>query len=71
MSLVEEQLPRYRLTQDYLTEFGGAVNNDQWVVNTPALTSEDTDLSSLTPEQAEATLEYFVACGDRLTQMTK
>jgi len=32
------------------------------------LTSSDT---RLTPEQAEATLEYFVSCGDRLTQMTK
>ena len=74
VSLVEEQLPRYKLRADYLTEFksqGGAVDNDQWVVRTPALRTEDTDLASLTPEQAEATLGYFVACGDRLTQMTR
>ena len=70
MSLVEEQLPRYRLRADYLTQFGGAVDNDNWVVKTPALVT-DTSASSLTPEQAEATLEYFVTCGDRLTQMTK
>ena len=70
MSLVEEQLPRYRLRADYLTQFGGSVDNDNWVVKTPALVT-DTSASSLTPEQAEATLEYFVTCGDRLTQMTK
>ena len=67
MSLVEEQLPRYRLKADYLTQFGG-VDHEHWVVKTPALV---TSAASLTPEQAEATLEYFVTCGDRLTQMTK
>ena len=69
MSLVEEQLPKYRLKADYLTQFGG-VAHEHWVVKTPALVT-DTGAASLTPEQAEATLEYFVACGDRLTQMTK
>ena len=69
VSLVEEQLPRYRLKADYLTQFGG-VDHEHWVVKTPALVT-DTGATSLTPEQAEATLGYFVACGDRLTQMTK
>ena len=70
MSLVEEQLPRYRLRADYLTEFKGGVDNEHWVVRTPALVKDNT-AASLTPDQAEATLQYFVACGDRLTQMTK
>ena len=70
MSLVEERLPRYRLRADYLTQWGGAVDHDSWVVKTPALGPHNT-AASLTPEQAEATLEYFVTCGDRLTQMTK
>ena len=67
VSLVEETIPRYQLKQDYLTQFGGAEHED-WVVQTPALSSGP---SLLTPEQAEATLQYFVTCGDRLTQMTK
>ena len=67
VSLVEESIPRYQLKQDYLTEFGGCEHED-WVVETPALSSGP---SLLTPEQAEATLQYFVTCGHRLTQMTK
>ena len=37
VSLVEERLPRYRLRADYLTQWGGAVDHDSWVVKTPAL----------------------------------
>lgn len=67
VSLVEESIPRYQLTQDYLCQFGGEEHED-WVVHTPALPPAP---SLLTPEQAEATLHYFVSCGQRLTQMTK
>ena len=67
ISLVEESIPRYQLKQDYLTQFGGP-EHDDWVVQTPALSSGP---SLLTPEQAEATLQYFVTSGHRLTQMTK
>jgi hypothetical protein len=31
----------------------------------------DIERECLTPEQAEATLDYFVSSGDRLSQMTK
>ena len=58
VSLVEESIPRYRLTQDYLTQFGGTENAD-WVINTPVLATTPT----LTPEQAEATLDYLISCG--------
>ena len=67
ISLVEERIPKYQLKQDYLTQFGGQDNED-WVVQTPALPPGPTEL---TPAQAEATLQYLVSCGDRLTQMTK
>jgi len=66
VSLLEESIPRYRLRQDYLTQFAGNENED-WVIETPVLKSS----ANLTPEQAEATLDYLVSCGDRLTQMTR
>jgi len=66
VSLIEESIPKYRLRQDYLTEFGGNENED-WVIETPVLKNSET----FTPEQAEATLDYLVSCGDRLTQMTR
>ncbi len=48
---------RYKLRQDYLVEHGGYENED-WVVHTPVLKSFAAD--KLTPEQAQATLEYFL-----------
>jgi len=66
VSLLEESIPRYRLRQDYLTQFAGN-DNEEWVIETPVLKSS----ANLTPEQAEATLDYLVSCGDRLTQMTR
>ena len=48
---------RYKLRQDYLVEHGGYENED-WVVHTPVLKSFASD--KLTPEQAQATLEYFL-----------
>jgi hypothetical protein len=66
---------RYRLKADYLTEFGGYSNNDfaggsGFVIDTPCL-KDPSAAVGLTPEQAEATLDYFVSSGDRLSQMTK
>ena len=68
VSLLEEQLPQYTLRQDFLTQFSGCPNPD-WVVETPCL--QDSVGRGLTPEQAEATLDYLVSCGGRLSQMTK
>ena len=49
---------RYKLRQDYLVEHGGYNNEDWGVVQTPVLKSFAAD--KLTPEQAHATLEYFL-----------
>ncbi|CAL8248482.1 unnamed protein product [Lota lota] len=64
ISLLEEQLPVYRLRAD--TIFG--YEQDDWL-HTP-LTTPDTALP-LTTEQIEETLKYFLLCADRVGQMTK
>nr|XP_045615262.1 trafficking kinesin-binding protein 1-like isoform X5 [Procambarus clarkii] len=68
ISLVQEQIPRYKLRADTLTEFSGYENAD-WGVSFPALKEEEAE--ALSPEQAEGALAYFVLCGNRVSQMTK
>uniref|UniRef100_A0A665TT62 Trafficking protein, kinesin binding 1a n=1 Tax=Echeneis naucrates TaxID=173247 RepID=A0A665TT62_ECHNA len=63
-SLLEEQLPVYRLRAD--TVYG--YDHDDWL-HTP-LVAPDTTLD-LTTEQIEETLKYFLLCADRVGQMTK
>ncbi len=55
ISLIEEQIPRYVLRVDTLTDFAGYDNSD-WI-QTPCL-PPDTQLD-LTPELIEETLRYF------------
>ncbi|KAI4497785.1 hypothetical protein M0802_007111 [Mischocyttarus mexicanus] len=57
ISLLEEQIPRYRLRADTLTEFQGYENAD-WFIPSPALKTEEVDLK-LTPDQIRETLNYF------------
>ncbi|KAK0174722.1 hypothetical protein PV327_010459 [Microctonus hyperodae] len=57
ISLLEEQIPRYRLRADTLTQFQGYENAD-WFVPSPALRPEDVDLK-LSPDQIRETLNYF------------
>ncbi|KAF7664685.1 hypothetical protein LDENG_00168480 [Lucifuga dentata] len=64
ISLLEEQLPVYRLRAD--TVYG--YDRDDWL-HTPLITP-DTRLD-LTTEQIEETLKYFLLCADRVGQMTK
>uniref|UniRef100_A0A665TC95 Trafficking protein, kinesin binding 1a n=1 Tax=Echeneis naucrates TaxID=173247 RepID=A0A665TC95_ECHNA len=64
ISLLEEQLPVYRLRAD--TVYG--YDHDDWL-HTP-LVAPDTTLD-LTTEQIEETLKYFLLCADRVGQMTK
>ncbi|XP_019946240.2 trafficking kinesin-binding protein 1-like [Paralichthys olivaceus] len=64
ISLLEEQLPVYRLRAD--TVYG--YDNDDWL-HTP-LVAPDARLD-LTTEQIEETLKYFLLCADRVGQMTK
>ncbi|XP_025832122.1 trafficking kinesin-binding protein milt isoform X2 [Agrilus planipennis] len=69
ISLLEEQIPRYKLRADTLTKFGGYENQD-WFIPTPALQVEDIDLK-LSPDQIRETLNYFLLCSNRVSQMTK
>jgi len=56
VSLVEEQLPRYNLRADALTDFAGYCNAD-WTIQTPCLKlSEDFSFST---EFVAETLKYF------------
>lgn len=74
ISLLGEDLPKYKLKADVLSQFGGVGHADfeASTLVTPVLSeSEAKRARGLTPEQAGATLDYFVSCGDRLSQMTK
>ncbi|XP_056299571.1 trafficking kinesin-binding protein 1 isoform X2 [Pseudoliparis swirei] len=64
ISLLEEQLPVYKLRAD--TIFG--YDQDDWL-HTP-LVDPDSALD-LTTEQTEETLKYFLLCADRVGQMTR
>ncbi|KAM8735841.1 trafficking kinesin-binding protein 1 isoform 2-T2 [Acanthopagrus schlegelii] len=64
ISLLEEQLPVYKLRADTIF----AYEQDDWL-HTP-LVEPDAALD-LTTEQIEETLKYFLLCADRVGQMTK
>uniref|UniRef100_A0A665T936 Trafficking protein, kinesin binding 1a n=1 Tax=Echeneis naucrates TaxID=173247 RepID=A0A665T936_ECHNA len=64
ISLLEEQLPVYRLRAD--TIFG--YEHEDWV-HTPLV--EPDSAFGLTYEQIDETLKYFLLCADRVGQMTK
>ncbi|XP_069107412.1 uncharacterized protein [Argopecten irradians] len=65
LSLIEEQIPKYRLRADTITNFCGYENED-WI-QTP-LIPLDQDIE-LTTEQIAETLKYFILCAERVTQM--
>lgn len=69
ISLLEEQIPRYKLRADTLTQFGGYENQD-WFIPSPALQVDEADLK-LSPDQIRETLNYFLLCSDRVSQMSK
>lgn len=56
-SLLEEQLPKYKLRADFLTDFSGYANED-WGIKAPALEIPQKGLG-LTREQTRETLHYF------------
>uniref|UniRef100_A0A3P8ZH04 Trafficking protein, kinesin binding 1a n=1 Tax=Esox lucius TaxID=8010 RepID=A0A3P8ZH04_ESOLU len=64
ISLLEEQLPHYKLRADTIYGY----DHDDWL-HTPLL-SPDTNVD-LTVEQIEETLKYFLLCAERVGQMTK
>ncbi|XP_011297329.1 trafficking kinesin-binding protein milt isoform X2 [Fopius arisanus] len=69
ISLLEEQIPRYRLRADTLTQFQGYENAD-WFIPTPALSQKEADVK-LSQDQIRETLNYFILCSNRVSQMTK
>uniref|UniRef100_A0A8C4LFK1 Trafficking kinesin protein 1 n=1 Tax=Equus asinus asinus TaxID=83772 RepID=A0A8C4LFK1_EQUAS len=64
ISLLEEQLPHYKLRADTIYGY----DHDDWL-HTP-LISPDANIN-LTTEQIEETLKYFLLCAERVGQMTK
>lgn len=64
ISLLQEQLPHYRLRADAIYGY----DHDDWL-HTP-LISPDANID-LTTEQIEETLKYFLLCAERVGQMTK
>lgn len=59
-SLLEEQIPKYKVRSDFLTDFAGYSNQD-WYVPAPALQIPAEGLG-LTKEQTRETLNYFRKC---------
>ncbi|KAL7293029.1 hypothetical protein TKK_0013473 [Trichogramma kaykai] len=57
ISLLTEQIPKYTLRADTLTEFGGYENQD-WFIPSAKVVEHDESLG-LTPEQIRETLNYF------------
>ena len=54
-SLIEEQIPKYRLRSDTITDFCGYENED-WIQTPLIPIDEDLELST---EQIDETLKYF------------
>ncbi|PAA60467.1 hypothetical protein BOX15_Mlig000665g9 [Macrostomum lignano] len=76
VSLVTESLPRYKLRADRLVELTGYAHKD-WIDVSPrhrrASITADRKASNeaLTYEQISKSLDYFLLCGLRISQMTK
>lgn len=68
-SLLEEKIPKYKIRADILTEFGGYQNQD-WFIPAPTLPIPPEGLE-LTKDQIRETLNYFLLCGNRVSQMTR
>ncbi|XP_017854440.2 trafficking kinesin-binding protein milt isoform X2 [Drosophila busckii] len=68
-SLLEEQIPKYKVRNDFLTDFSGYANED-WFVPAPALPIPVEGLG-LTKDQTRECLNYFLLCGNRVSQMTR
>lgn len=58
-SLIEEQIPKYRIRADNITSFAGTSNQDFEFVQFPALNVPENINLGLTSDQARETLNYF------------
>ncbi|XP_029347254.1 trafficking kinesin-binding protein milt isoform X1 [Acyrthosiphon pisum] len=70
ISLLEETIPQYKLRADTLTQFTGYENKD-WYIPSPASNEDEVDTASLSKEYIRETLNYFLLCSNRVSQMTK
>lgn len=68
-SLLEEQIPKYRIRADCITQFVGYENQD-FAIQFPALPIP-VDGLGLTKDQTRECLNYFLLCGNRVSQMTR
>ncbi|XP_055689433.1 trafficking kinesin-binding protein milt isoform X2 [Lutzomyia longipalpis] len=68
-SLLEEQIPKYKLRADSLTQFGGYENED-WFIPFPTLPTPDGGLY-LSKDMCRETLNYFLLSGNRVSQMSR
>lgn len=58
-SLIEEQIPKYKIRADQITSFAGTANQDFEFVQFPALKIPDNINLALTSDQIRETLNYF------------
>ena len=58
-SLIEEQIPKYRIRADNITSFAGTSNRDFEFVQFPALNLPDNIGLGLNTDQIRETLNYF------------
>lgn len=58
-SLIEEQIPKYKIRADQITTFAGTTNQDFEFVQFPALKIPDNINLGLTSDQIRETLNYF------------
>ncbi|XP_055707803.1 trafficking kinesin-binding protein milt isoform X3 [Phlebotomus papatasi] len=68
-SLLEEQIPKYKLRADSLTQFGGYENED-WFIPFPALPTPDGG-HHLSKDMCREALNYFLLSGNRVSQMSR
>lgn len=58
-SLIEEQIPKYKIRADNITSFAGTLNQDFEFVQFPALNIPDNIGLGLSSDQIRETLNYF------------
>ncbi|XP_070496989.1 trafficking kinesin-binding protein milt-like isoform X3 [Chironomus tepperi] len=69
-SLIEEQIPKYKVRACKITNFSGTSNQDFEFVKFPALNVPENIGLGLTSDQIRETLNYFLLSGKRCSEMT-
>lgn len=69
-SLIEDQIPKYKIRADKIISFAGTSNQDFEFVQFPALNIPETIGLGLSSDQIRETLNYFLLSGQRCSEMT-